>query len=169
MTGIVTAQAYVFLWAVMGGALIALLFDVFRIIRKAFKTGNVLTYIEDIVFWIAVAFIMFTVAYISNDGQLRSYVFLGVLLGVVLYAMLLSKPVMLCSDLILRVLGTIIKAVYTVVSLPVRICCKVLAVPVAAAGRASSKAARGLRQINRSRRSRTGMYRKILKNRRKKI
>ncbi len=169
MTETVGTQAYVFLWAVMGGAVIAFLFDIFRIFRKAFKTGNLLIYIEDIIFWISVAFIMFTVVYISNDGELRSYIFLGTALGVILYALLLSRAVMLCSDLILKILGIIFRALYTAVSFPFKLLFKGLSVPAAAAGRMTARAARGVRQVGRSRLSRARIYRRMIKNKRKKI
>lgn len=45
-------QAYLFLIFTLNGVFIGLLFDVFRILRKSFKTTNFITYIEDILFWI---------------------------------------------------------------------------------------------------------------------
>ena len=45
-------QAYLFLIFMLNGAIIGLLFDFFRILRKSFKTNNLITYIEDILFWI---------------------------------------------------------------------------------------------------------------------
>ena len=48
----VTNQAYLFFIFTMNGILIGLLFDFFRISRKVFKTNDVMTYIEDVLFWI---------------------------------------------------------------------------------------------------------------------
>ena len=45
-------QAYLFLMFVLNGVFIAILFDFFRILRKTFKTKNMITYIEDVLFWI---------------------------------------------------------------------------------------------------------------------
>ena len=45
-------QAYIFLIFVINGFLIGILFDIFRILRKSFKTKDIITYIEDILFWI---------------------------------------------------------------------------------------------------------------------
>ena len=41
-------QAYLFLIFTINGILIGFLFDIFRILRKSFKTNDLITYIEDI-------------------------------------------------------------------------------------------------------------------------
>jgi len=162
-------QSHVFLCSVVGGAVIAFLFDLFRIFRKNFRTPNIVTYIQDIVFWIAVAFIMFFVVYISNDGQLRSYIFLGAGLGVIFYGLLLSKPVIMCSDAIIRLLRFVFKTLYTVISYPVKLLFRLLSVPVLAIGRFSSRAADSLRRAGRNKLTKAGMNWRMFRNLRRKI
>ena len=48
----VISQANLFLIFTLDGILIGLLFDLFRILRKSFKTADVVTYIEDTIFWL---------------------------------------------------------------------------------------------------------------------
>ena len=43
-------QAYAFLIFILNGLIVGILFDVFRILRKAFKTSDFITYIQDIIF-----------------------------------------------------------------------------------------------------------------------
>ena len=45
-------QANLFLIFTINGILIGLLFDIFRILRKSFKTSDIITYTEDLIFWI---------------------------------------------------------------------------------------------------------------------
>ncbi|MCI8482033.1 MAG: hypothetical protein HFJ27_02915 [Clostridia bacterium] len=45
-------QAYIFVIFILNGLIIGVLFDCFRILRKSFKTSDMITYIEDIFFWI---------------------------------------------------------------------------------------------------------------------
>ena len=45
-------QGYIFVIFILNGFLIGILFDIFRILRKSFKTKDIVTYIEDILFWI---------------------------------------------------------------------------------------------------------------------
>ena len=129
MTVSISSQAYIFLCSVIGGIAIALIYDIFRILRKAVKTSNLATYMEDLVFWVLVAVVMFATVYYSNEGELRSYIFLGTFLGVVLYALLFSKAVMSSSLFIIRIVKGIIRTVWTVLSFPFKIIIRLLAIP----------------------------------------
>ena len=43
-------QAFTFIIFILNGFIIGILFDIFRILRKSFKTPDSITYIEDIIF-----------------------------------------------------------------------------------------------------------------------
>jgi len=101
----VSSQAVIFLYTVIGGAAIALVYDLFRILRKAVRTGSLVTYAEDLLFWLIVSVIMFLTIYYSNDGELRAYLFIGACIGVILYALLLSRIVMASSLFIIRIVS----------------------------------------------------------------
>lgn len=45
-------QAYAFMMFIVNGIIIGILFDCFRILRQSFKTSDMVTYVEDILFWI---------------------------------------------------------------------------------------------------------------------
>ena len=51
-------QIYLFTIFLLNGLIIGLLFDFFRILRKAIKTPDVITYIEDALFWILTGFLI---------------------------------------------------------------------------------------------------------------
>ena len=87
-------QTYVFLWSVVIGAFLALIFDFFRILRRKGKTKNYVVYIQDIVYWIIVTFIIIMSAFITNDGELRGYMFIGYIIGAVLYIISISKIIL---------------------------------------------------------------------------
>ena len=84
-------QAYLFLIFTLNGVLIGLLFDFFRILRKTFKTANLITYIEDIVFWIMTGISIIFCMYNFSDGNLRLFMFLGLIFGIIIYMLTLSK------------------------------------------------------------------------------
>jgi spore cortex biosynthesis protein YabQ len=169
MSELVSLQAHVFLFSVAGGAVIAFVYDIFRIFRKTVKTKNTVIYIQDMLFWIIVALLMFTLVYISNEGELRSYIILGAGIGAVLYMLLLSKIVIGCSIFIIGVLAKIFRFIVVVVAFPIKIVIKIISVPASATGRLSVKAARKIRRLLKNRFSKAGIYRKILKNASKKI
>lgn len=69
-------QAYLFVIFILNGFLIGILFDIFRILRKSFKTKDWLTYIQDILFWIITGFIVLFSIFRFNNGELRGFIFI---------------------------------------------------------------------------------------------
>ena len=86
-------QVYVFLWSIVTGAILGVLFDFFRGFR--FKgIRDIWVYIQDIIFWIVAAIIIIASAFLINQGQLRGYMLIGYLLGAGFYMLLFSKFVL---------------------------------------------------------------------------
>ncbi len=106
-------QTYVFLWSVVIGAFLALVFDFFRILRRKGKTPNYIVYIQDIIYWIIVTLIIITSAFITNDGELRGYMFIGYILGAVIYIVSISKFILKISNIILDFIETRFKRFWT--------------------------------------------------------
>lgn len=90
----VNNQSLIFFVFTLDGVIIGLLFDFFRIVRKTFKIADVLTYIQDISFWILTGLIFLYSMYKFCDGELRFFMLLGVLLGVLIYIFTLSRLIM---------------------------------------------------------------------------
>ena len=65
----VLKQANIFLVFIFDGILIGILFDIFRVLRKNFKTPDVVTYLEDILFWILTGVILLYSIFIVADGE----------------------------------------------------------------------------------------------------
>ena len=78
-------QAYIFLIFILDGLLIGIIFDIFRIIRKTFKTSDTLTYIQDIIFWIISGILLLFSIFKFNNGEIRAYIFIGIAFGVFIY------------------------------------------------------------------------------------
>ncbi len=84
-------QLFSFFIFIIVGIIISLIFDIFRILRKVIKTSDFITYIEDIFFWIITMFIILTSIFMFNNGELRLYIFIGMIVGVTLYLIFISK------------------------------------------------------------------------------
>ena len=84
-------QAYTFLIFILNGFLIGILFDIFRILRKTFKTRDIITYAQDILFWLISGGIILYSIFKFNNGELRSFIFIGIGIGTSLYILLFSK------------------------------------------------------------------------------
>ena len=122
-------QLYNFFIFIVLGLIIALIFDLFRILRKKFKTNNIITYIEDILFWIISGFLITSAIFQFNDGELRLYLFLGLSIGIVMYMLLFTKfinmiflkiltPVQILIDFFLSLL----KKIYNFINKTIKKC-----------------------------------------------
>ena len=87
----ITNQAYIFMIFVIIGMIIGILFDFFRILRKSIKTKDIVTYIEDVLFCILTGIILLYSIFTFNSGEIRIYIFIGVLFGVLIYMLSISK------------------------------------------------------------------------------
>ena len=165
----ISHEAYIFLCSVAGGALIAFIYDLFRIRRKALRTPALFVYIEDLVFWLLVAVIMFGTVYLSNDGELRGYIFLGAILGAVLYSMLLSRIVIRSSMFIIHLIVRIFTFIWLIISFPFRLVFRIFRRPARFALRHVKSGMRTARNVGRNRMAKAAIWRKVFKNVRKKI
>lgn len=104
-------QAYIFLIFAIDGIIIGLLFDFFRILRKSFKTSNIMTYIEDIIFWILTGIIVMYSIYVFCDGEIRWFMFVGIAIGLGLYILTFSKYIIKISVKIIDILKSIINII----------------------------------------------------------
>mgnify|MGYP004630250315 CR=1 FL=1 len=99
-------QAYLFLVFSLTGVEIGILFDFFRILRRTIKTGNIVTYIQDVLFWILTGILVLYNIWYFNNGEIRVYMFLGIIIGTLIYVSTLSN---IFVKLFTRILSTIIK------------------------------------------------------------
>ncbi len=100
-------QAYLFLIFSLTGVEIGILFDFFRILRRTIKTGNIVTYIQDILFWILTGILVLYNIWYFNNGEIRIYMFLGIIIGTLIYMSTLSN---ISVKLFTKILSMIIKA-----------------------------------------------------------
>ena len=84
-------QLYAFAIFILNGFLIGLLFDIFRISRKSFKTPDFVTYIEDIAFWVLSGAMLLYSIFKFNNGELRLFIFIGVFIGTLIYMLIFSR------------------------------------------------------------------------------
>ena len=81
MNSSVYHQLFNLLVFVLTGILIGILFDIFRIMRRSFKTPDFVTYIEDIIFWILTGIVLLFTIFTFNNGEIRIYIFVSLLVG----------------------------------------------------------------------------------------
>ena len=112
----VLKQANIFLVFILDGILIGILFDIFRVLRKNFRTPDIVTYIEDILFWILTGIILLYSIFIAADGEIRFYMFLATFCGCIFYILLFSKTFIKVASKILRILTNLFSKIFKLFS-----------------------------------------------------
>ena len=101
-------QTYLFIVFTIVGIIIGVLFDIFRILRKSFKTKDIVTYMEDILFWILTGIIILFSMYKFSNGELRFFMIIGIIMGTLMYMITFSRYVIKISVFIIKIIKTII-------------------------------------------------------------
>lgn len=126
----ISSQAYIFLYTVLGGIIVGFVYDLFRVSRKVIKTKNIIVYLEDIIFWVIVSLIIFAVLFASNAGEIRGYALIGITLGVIIYAFMLSQYIVRILVKGINVIKNIFVYLYKVIMIPIKFLKKVLHYPI---------------------------------------
>jgi spore cortex biosynthesis protein YabQ len=85
-----TGQVVTFIMTIATGILLGTLFDCYRVLRSAFTPQTVITWFTDLLYWFIATVVVFIALVLSNWGELRFYVFIGILGGLGLYYKWLS-------------------------------------------------------------------------------
>lgn len=125
MERILNTQLGMFLVYACTGIIICVLFDIFRALRKTIKTSDILTYIEDIIFWTITAAILIYITFILNSGHLRAYTYVGLILGIIIYYLAISKFFMKVSVAILKIIKDVITKVIILLLIPIKFILKI--------------------------------------------
>lgn len=113
-------QSYLFLVYTINGIFIGILFDIFRVLRKSFKTNDITTYFEDILFWILTGLSLLYSIFTFSNGEIRLYMFLGVFLGWLTYMMLISKYFIKINVKIVVFFKKIFEIIFSIILIPVK-------------------------------------------------
>lgn len=103
--------------SVLMGILFLVAYDVIRIIRRVFRHGIIWVSIEDFLYWLVVGIWFFLHMCQVNNGIIRGYVLLGIVLGAWMYYRLCSRPLMRCLEKIIISIKKRLKKVRQVVTI----------------------------------------------------
>ena len=113
-------QAILFLIFSLNGVIIGLIFDFFRILRKSFKTSNLMTSIQDIIFWIITGISVIFFMYNFSDGTIRFYMFLSLLFGFIIYILAISQYIIKIFVYIIKTVKTILNSIIKFITYPLK-------------------------------------------------
>lgn len=113
-------QALLFLIFSLNGIIIGLIFDFFRILRISFKTSNLMTFIQDIMFWIITGISIIFFIYRFSDGIIRFYMFLGLFLGFFIYILTISQYIIKIFVFIINTVEFFLINIAHLASIPIK-------------------------------------------------
>lgn len=116
-------QLELFLIFITNGIIIGILFDIFRVLRKTFKTNDIVTYLEDILFWILTGIIVLYSIFTFNNGEIRLFMFLAIFIGSIIYLFLFSSYFIKINVTILNILKNIILKIIKIIGIPFKYIC----------------------------------------------
>ena len=98
-------QSTAFLWSVLLGGALSVVYDLFRLDRLIFNRSVFAVAIEDVLFFVISAISIFCLQLITTNGQIRTFIFVGVIIGFLILRFTLSK----LFDLLLKPLKRLVK------------------------------------------------------------
>lgn len=106
----VHTQWMLFLAAIMWGAAVALAYDGLRVLRRIWPPPVWLYYTQDLLFWLAEALLIYRLLFIYDNGAVRSYTMLGMILGMALYLWIFGRWLSgLTAGILNKIMGLIKK------------------------------------------------------------
>lgn len=119
-------QVYLFGIYSVCGIIIGIFFDLFRILRRSFKTPDIVTYIEDILFGIFTGIFLIFILFVFNNGEMRFFMFFAIMLGLLLYLLTISKYFIKINVTVLVTIKKIIKRILLILVYPITLLKKIL-------------------------------------------
>ena len=111
-------QGQIFILFFLLGIVIGSIYDIFRVIRKNFKTSDFVTQIEDIIFLIISGILILCFILKFCIGEIRFYVFIAIFLGILLYFLTISKPYVIILNIVVKFCKKILSFFVNLIKIP---------------------------------------------------
>jgi len=101
----ITIELQFFMISILWGALVLLAYDLLRILRRIIRHNVLAVAIQDLLFWVLASVFIFALIYVKNNGTIRGFSVMGMVIGMVAYHYIFSDwIVMLISRIIQLIL-----------------------------------------------------------------
>ena len=80
-------EGHFFISSFLAGVLLLFIYDVVRFPRILWKHGKLWKFVSDYIYWVVAGFFVFVLIYQVNDGAIRGFAIMGMLLGMLSYYM----------------------------------------------------------------------------------
>jgi spore cortex biosynthesis protein YabQ len=103
-------EIYFFGCCVLTGIAVISMYDILRIFRRIVKHGVFAIGLEDFIYWVGSSFFVFHIIYIRNDGIIRGFAILAIILGMLIYNVTISHVLVKYISMVLNKIIDIVTA-----------------------------------------------------------
>lgn len=112
------------------GILMGFLFDFYRVLLRFIRPAKWLTQVADLLFWLVLAAVIFSLLLLGNWGEVRAYVFLGLVVGGGIHLRWFSRTTLRLLQRLFRFLSRVYNCLAGLFIWPVRWLSRIAVVPV---------------------------------------
>lgn len=102
-------QISLLLFSILAGIITGILFDIYRLFRGIGHPNKILTFIEDLLFWILASLIVFVFLLYTRYIYIGIYVYMYISLGLYIYLKLISKIFLRVQYRIIVLLSSVLR------------------------------------------------------------
>lgn len=113
-------QFDIVMYALLAGLLTGVMFDLYRIIRGA-KVPKIITFIEDILFWVLAAVIVFTFLLYTNYAFLGPYVYIFMIISLLFYLRFISNLIYKVEIKVIETVSRIVRVIFKTIAYPIKL------------------------------------------------
>ena len=117
------------------GFLLGAYYDLFRVIRLVMKPGKRAIFFQDVFFFLSSAVVTFLFSLSVMDGELRFYLFLGLIAGFFAYYFTIGRAVVRCAKSVIAAILWLWHGLWKAIFFPFRLLWKLLRRPISALAR----------------------------------
>lgn len=107
--------------SILAGIITGILFDLYRIIRGFENPSRIITFIEDILFWIFTGLLVFIFLVYSSYVHVGLYLYLYIALGLYIYLKVLSKYLLRLEYNAIKVCSLFIRVIINMLCYPLNL------------------------------------------------
>lgn len=141
------AQLVSFLITVIAGMAAGLLYDLYILLRRTIRPKRWVTDLGDLLFWLLAIGTVYGILLIFNWGEVRLYVFIGLVVGAVLYYNLLSKVFVMVITKVVQGIATFVTYLWMAITFPFQLAKRIILIPLGIIGILLSKITKLVKKI----------------------
>lgn len=110
----ISDQLRIILCSIMAGIITGVLFDFYRLIRGLTGLNKIIVFIEDTLFWLFTAIVVFIFLMYTNYAYLRMYVYILLIVGIYLYLKIFSPVLISFYRKLFKIIGRVFRVILNV-------------------------------------------------------